>query len=47
MRRSHDHLKAPSLAKCSNCGEPVAPHRVCTHCGYYKGKEVLPIEHEE
>lgn len=47
MRRSHDYLKAPSSSKCSNCGEPVAPHRVCMHCGHYKGKEVLPVELED
>lgn len=46
MRRSHDHLKVPSVSKCSNCGEPVAPHQVCSHCGFYNGKEVIAVEHE-
>ncbi len=47
MRRSHDHLKVPAFSKCTNCGEPVAPHRVCMHCGFYKGKEIVPMEHAE
>jgi len=46
-RRSHDHLKIPALSKCSHCGEPTAPHRVCMHCGFYKGKEVLAVIHED
>ncbi|MBT6002627.1 MAG: 50S ribosomal protein L32, partial [Candidatus Marinimicrobia bacterium] len=30
---------------CSNCSEPKLPHRVCPHCGYYKGKQVtIPKE---
>lgn len=41
-RRTHDKLTAPTLGACSNCGEPVLYHRVCTECGYYRGK--LAIE---
>ncbi|NPA13327.1 MAG: 50S ribosomal protein L32, partial [Aquificae bacterium] len=26
---------------CPDCGQPKAPHRVCPHCGSYKGKEVI------
>ena len=38
-------LEAPALSRCTNCGELKAPHRVCSNCGYYKGREV--IFHEE
>ena len=37
-------LKAPTLCKCPNCGELTTPHRVCTSCGYYKGREVIKVE---
>lgn len=32
-----------AISKCPNCGEPKQPHRVCLHCGYYNGKQVLEI----
>ncbi|HPE68482.1 MAG TPA: 50S ribosomal protein L32 [Thermotogota bacterium] len=31
-------------SKCPNCGEPKLPHRVCLHCGYYSGKQVIEFE---
>lgn len=40
-RRSHHHLTAHSLSKCPQCHEQKMPHRVCAHCGYYKGREVI------
>ena len=41
QRRTHLKKDAPTVATCSNCGAPLAPHRACTKCGYYKGKEVV------
>jgi large subunit ribosomal protein L32 len=43
-RRSHDALSAPSSSLCSNCGEVKLPHRVCGHCGYYRGREVIEVK---
>jgi large subunit ribosomal protein L32 len=40
-RRAHDALPAPSLSACPNCHEPKLPHRVCPHCGHYKGKQAI------
>ncbi len=40
-RRAHDALAAPALSECANCHEPKMPHRVCPHCGYYKGKQTI------
>lgn len=34
-------MSAPALAKCTNCRETMRPHRVCPHCGQYKGREVI------
>ncbi|MGH9340726.1 MAG: 50S ribosomal protein L32 [Acidobacteriota bacterium] len=42
-RRSHDHLTEPNLSICSNCGSPVLPHRVCSNCGHYKGRQVIEV----
>ena len=33
---------APTLVKCSKCGELMMPHRVCKNCGSYNKKEIIP-----
>ena len=43
-RRAHDALAQPSGSLCPNCGEVKRPHRVCGHCGYYRGREVVEIK---
>ncbi len=40
-RRAHDHLTAPALVACINCGMARLPHHVCPNCGQYKGRQVL------
>jgi len=40
-RRAHDARRKPANAECPNCHEPKLPHRVCPHCGQYKGREVI------
>ncbi len=45
-RRSHDALRAPALSVCPQCAEPKPPHRICPHCGTYKGKDFLSKEDE-
>ncbi len=42
MRRSHMHLTLPQLSSCPKCNELRLPHHACPHCGFYKGKLVLP-----
>lgn len=37
-------LDMPGMVKCPNCGEYCLSHRVCGHCGYYNGKEVIKVE---
>lgn len=44
MRRTHYNISANGTTKCTNCGAIIRPHRVCTECGYYKGKKVLSKE---
>jgi large subunit ribosomal protein L32 len=45
-RRAHDALKAPGLSECPNCHEQKLPHRICPHCGQYKGREVVEVAQE-
>src|ERR1700677_2188843 len=49
MRRSHQALPHEAYAECANCGELKRPHHVCSHCGYYDGREVVaagkPLRH--
>ena len=40
-KRSTWKLEEPSIARCKHCNEPIMPHRVCSNCGYYDGKEVV------
>ncbi len=37
-------LHAPNLVECSGCGNLTMPHRVCSKCGFYKGKQVINPE---
>ena len=46
-RRSHDHLTAPAVGNCHNCGEPRPPHRVCPKCGFYRGRVAIEMKEEE
>ena len=36
-----------NLAVCPNCHKKRLPHRVCPHCGYYKGKPVRVMEKKQ
>ena len=38
-RRANWKMSAPTLVKCSKCGELMMPHRVCKNCGSYNKKE--------
>ena len=44
LRRSHWRLTAPTPSRCSHCGAPVRPHRVCARCGHYGDREVVVVE---
>ena len=46
MRRTHLKKVAAGFINCPNCGEPIKPHRACTKCGFYKGKEVIKQQEE-
>ena len=47
LKRSTWKVERPTFGTCSHCHEPVMPHRVCSNCGYYDGKEVVAKKTEE
>jgi large subunit ribosomal protein L32 len=44
MRRSHHALTTKSFQECPNCGELKLPHNMCSACGHYNGREIVPTE---
>ena len=40
-RNAHWKLEIPGLVKCPECGAARLPHRMCSECGYYKGRTVV------
>lgn len=42
-RSNNSKLTAPTMAKCTNCGEYHLTHRVCS-CGYYGNVQVINKE---
>lgn len=42
-RSTHFALKTKRLVTCSHCKRRILPHRVCPHCGYYQGREVVKM----
>ncbi len=47
MRQTHYKIDAKTVTTCPKCGATIKPHRVCSKCGYYKGKEVVKVETAE
>lgn len=44
-RAANNNLRAAvQVILCPKCKEPVLPHRACTSCGTYKGREVKQVE---
>ena len=46
MRRTHLKKEVGTLTACPKCGATIQPHRACTKCGFYKGKEVVSKDAE-
>ena len=40
-RRSQHKITPPGLGTCPQCHAPRLPHRVCSNCGHYNGRQVL------
>ncbi len=46
LRRAGQHHKRfrKDVFACAICGATVLPHRVCSSCGHYKGKEFVTVK---
>lgn len=45
-RRASHRFSVPSAKPCPQCGAPQQPHRVCSSCGYYRGRQVISVKAE-
>jgi large subunit ribosomal protein L32 len=46
-RRSHHRVVPVQIQYCARCNEPVLPHRVCSNCGFYQGRDAIAMEDEK
>ena len=42
-RRAAIKLAVTKTVICPNCQAPIISHKICKHCGYYKGKMILDL----
>lgn len=47
QRRAHHAVGPPPLSRCPQCQEPKLPHRVCSSCGTYRGRQVVKVDDED
>lgn len=40
-RRRHLAARIPTMLECPNCHKQMVSHRVCPHCGHYKGQAIF------
>lgn len=43
-RSANMNMTAKNLVECPKCHAMKLPHRVCTECGSYNGREVISAE---
>ncbi|MBI4261015.1 MAG: 50S ribosomal protein L32 [Actinobacteria bacterium] len=44
-RRAANWRTTPATyAECPQCHQSKLPHRVCTNCGYYAGRQAIEVE---
>ncbi|MGI8552514.1 MAG: 50S ribosomal protein L32 [Dehalococcoidia bacterium] len=43
-RRQHIRVAPKELTRCSQCRNMRLPHTVCPTCGYYHGREAVPMQ---
>lgn len=44
QRKAANRYKGIQSNRCVVCGAPVTPHRVCSSCGNYNGKQAIVIK---
>jgi len=45
-RRANIHASVGQHVLCSHCKQPKMAHRLCPHCGYYAGVEIVEPEED-
>lgn len=40
-RRAMQKLTAPKITECPQCHAFKEPHKMCSACGFYNGKEII------
>ena len=43
-RRANWKLSLPGIVECPRCHKMKLSHRVCKHCGYYDGAEIIKVD---
>ena len=43
-RKANWKVALPGIVECPQCHEAKLAHRVCKHCGYYDGKQVVNVD---
>ena len=46
-RRTHWKLASVNLSTCPQCKQPKLPHKICTVCGFYGGKQISEVKVKE
>jgi large subunit ribosomal protein L32 len=44
LRRTHYKASDQALNICPQCSKGKQSHKVCVHCGYYKGRPVVSVK---
>jgi len=42
-RRANWKISAPAIVACPQCHKMKLSHRICKHCGYYKGEQIIDM----
>lgn len=45
-RAANIKMEAPQFIACPKCHEPKMPHRICSECGFYDGKEFIQVKED-
>ncbi|MDD2403130.1 MAG: 50S ribosomal protein L32 [Victivallaceae bacterium] len=46
QRKAANRYEGVQATFCTNCSSPLKPHRVCSSCGTYKGKQIIAVDAE-
>lgn len=45
-RAANIKMSAPNIIECPQCHMATVPHRICSECGFYGGREVIAVEED-